>query len=184
MKRLRVDRHFGKNERPENYDLIKTNVYDNQVLLKVMPSYLDNLLALPPKLREAYLKGNWDVFDGQFFEQFDRNIHVISPWVPMDGVKKRIVCLDYGYTNPSAVYRIALMNDGRVIIYRELYVTGHTLKQLALRIKAMSPVGEQINLLVYDPALNKKGEDSGVVLSDYLRLTGFRIKPGNNARVP
>ena len=183
VKRIRLDRDFKEWEVPSDYQLISANVYDNPILLKNQPRYLDNLRALPDKLREAYLKGNRDVFDGQYFDEFNRDIHVISPYIPKHWVKRRIACLDYWYTNPSAVYRIALMNNGKVIVYRELYVTGHTVKQLALRVKAMTPPDEKVSVLIYDPALNKKWEDSGIKLSDYLKLTGIKIKPGNNSRI-
>lgn len=103
--------------------------------------------------------------------------------IPKYGIKKRIACLDYGYTNPSAVYRLAKNNLGKVICYRELYVTQHTVEQLALRVRAMTPPDEKLDLLVYDPALNKKGEESGIKLSDKLKLAGAKTKPGNNARV-
>lgn len=70
VKRLFIDRQFKDGENPEEYIFIQSLVTDNPALLKSDPSYLDRLKALPPKLREAWLYGNWNIFEGQFFEDF------------------------------------------------------------------------------------------------------------------
>ena len=38
--------------------------------MKSQPDYIRQLEALPPKLRDAWLYGKWDLFEGQFFEDF------------------------------------------------------------------------------------------------------------------
>lgn len=38
--------------------------------MRQQPEYLKQLETLPPKLREAWLYGSWDVYEGQFFEDF------------------------------------------------------------------------------------------------------------------
>ena len=43
---------------------------DNAALMGSQPEYLRSLEKLPPKLREAWLHGRWDVYEGQFFEDF------------------------------------------------------------------------------------------------------------------
>ena len=37
---------------------------------KAQPDYIRQLEALPPRLRDAWLYGKWDVFEGQFFDDF------------------------------------------------------------------------------------------------------------------
>ena len=55
-----------------------------------------SLQKLPPKIRAAWLEGKWDVYEGQFFEDFfdrpehyqDRKYtHVIDPFEIPDGWK-------------------------------------------------------------------------------------------------
>lgn len=43
---------------------------DNKALLRSQPDYLRQLEALPPRLRAAWLEGKWDLFEGQFFQEF------------------------------------------------------------------------------------------------------------------
>ena len=95
IKRLFIDRVYQDKEIPKNYSFIKALVTDNKALMKMQPEYLAELEALPPKLRDAWLYGSWDIFDGMFFEEFindpehyeDRKYtHVIEPfnsWIPL-----------------------------------------------------------------------------------------------------
>lgn len=148
------------------------------------PRYIDRLRALPEKLRRAYLEGDRDVFDGQYFDEFRRKLHVTHPQIPIEGVRKRIVAFDYGYSNPSAVYRLALMNSGEVIVYRELYVTKQTYRQLGLRIKAMTTAAEEIDAYIADPAIvNKKNEVTGTSAKQEFAAVGIGLTPAQNSRV-
>ena len=70
VKRLFLDRRFREGERGEDYTFIRSLVTDNAALLRSDPDYVRRLEALPDKLREAWLHGNWDIFEGQFFEEF------------------------------------------------------------------------------------------------------------------
>lgn len=70
IKRLFIDRKYEYGEEPEDYTFIQSLVTDNKALMESQPDYIRQLEALPPKLREAWLYGRWDIFEGQFFEDF------------------------------------------------------------------------------------------------------------------
>ena len=70
VKRLFIDRSYREGERPEDYTFIQALVTDNRALMEKDPDYIHALEALPPKQREAWLHGRWDIFEGQFFEDF------------------------------------------------------------------------------------------------------------------
>ena len=70
VKRLFVDRAYQADEDPEDYSFIRSLVHDNRALMEAQPEYVRHLEALPPKLRAAWLEGDWNVFEGQFFEEF------------------------------------------------------------------------------------------------------------------
>ena len=67
IKRIFIDRRYEDGEIAEDYTFIQSLVTDNKVLMESQPDYIKQLEALPPKLREAWLYGNWDIFEGQFF---------------------------------------------------------------------------------------------------------------------
>lgn len=183
VKRLFVDRQFKEGENPADYAFISAKVWDNAILLETQPEYVEDLQALPETKRRAYLEGDWNVFEGQYFKEFRESLHVIDPVNPSNA-RRRVICLDYGFTNPSAVYWLAQDNHGDVVCYRELYVTGLTYKQLALRVKAMTPASEQISVTVVDPAIvNKPSETTGTSGSDEMKAVGLRVKGADNSRL-
>ena len=88
--------------------------------MEVDPGYLDMLESLPDELRSAWLEGSWDTFAGQYFKDFNRDVHVLEPFKIPEGWR-RYRCIDYGYTNYFACIWAAVDYDGNVFIYREHY---------------------------------------------------------------
>lgn len=127
MKRLFIDRiyktdkHGQPVEKPEDYLFIPAKVYDNRALMESNPEYIDNLRELPERLREAYLNGDWDVIEGQFFSEFDREKHVVEPFrVESDWTKFRAI--DWGFNDPCCVLWLAVAPDQYIYVYREVYM--------------------------------------------------------------
>lgn len=132
IKRLFIDRRYENNEIPENYSFTQARVVDNYALMEQNPEYIAELEALPPKLREAWLNGSWDIFDGQFFEEFrddpehyeDRLwTHIIEPFnIPDSWTIYR--SFDWGYAKPFSCGWWAIDHDG--VAYRILELYGCT----------------------------------------------------------
>jgi hypothetical protein len=129
IKRLFVDRRFAEGEKPEDYVFIRCAAADNKALMTKQPDYIRQLEALPEKLRRAWLLGDWNVFEGQFFEEFtddprhyaDRRFtHVIDPFeVPEGWTIYR--SFDWGYAKPFSCGWWAVDYDGRLYRILELY---------------------------------------------------------------
>lgn len=132
VKRLFIDRNYLSGEKPEEYNFIQSGVRDNKILMEQQPEYIAQLEALPPKLREAWLEGSWDIFFGQFFEDFmdkpehykDRTwTHVIEPFeIPPNWKIYR--SFDWGYARPFSVGYWAVSEDD--VVYRILELYGCT----------------------------------------------------------
>ncbi len=132
IKRLFIDRRYVGGEKAEDYVFIPARVTDNVALLRAQPDYLEQLRALPDKLRAAWLEGRWDVFEGQFFPEFtdapehyaDRRwTHVIEPFdIPRSWRVYR--SYDFGYAKPFSCAWWAVDYDG--VIYRILELYGCT----------------------------------------------------------
>ena len=132
VKRLFISKSYRDGENPDEYSFIQSLVTDNKALLKEQPDYIKQLEALPPKLKEAWLYGNWDIFEGQFFEDFvdrpeyyqDRTwTHVIDPFEIPDGWKI-YRSFDWGYNKPFSCGWWAVDYEG--IAYRILELYGCT----------------------------------------------------------
>ena len=129
IKRIFIDKHYDDGENPEDYSFTQALVQDNKSLMESDPDYIRQLEALPPKLRAAWLYGSWDMFEGQFFEEFvdspdhylDREYtHVIEPFeIPSDWKIYR--SYDFGYAKPFSCAWWAVDYDGRIYRILELY---------------------------------------------------------------
>lgn len=142
FKRLFVDRRFTDGENPDDYTFIQSLVTDNKALMQSQPDYIRQLEALPPKLREAWLYGKWDIFEGMFFEDFiiepdqskaaelnmtveqmkkyGRYTNVIDPFEP-PAEWRYYRSYDYGYGKPFSVCWWAVDYEGRAYQILELY---------------------------------------------------------------
>ena len=70
VKRLFVDRRYREGENAADYGFIRSLAADNHALMRADPDYLRRLERLPRRLREAWLYGSWELYEGQFFEDF------------------------------------------------------------------------------------------------------------------
>lgn len=183
VKRLFIDKSYENTEKASDYWFVPATIYDNKVLMQNDPWYLQRLQSLDDKRRKAYLEGNRDIFAGQYFSMFDRHIHVIPPQIPQN-VKRRIRVLDYWYTNPSCCLWMAETTQGDYIVYRELYKTWLTYRNLGIHIKALTTEGETFNRLWGDPAaVNKKSESDETSLAQEFAKLWLYIESANNARI-
>ncbi len=129
VKRLFIDKATKPGEEADEYMFIRSLVTDNTALMQSDPGYIQKLEALPPKLRKAWLEGNWDIFEGQFFEEFTDDTshyhdklytHVIDPFeVPADWKLYR--SFDFGYSKPFSCDWWAIDFEGRAYLILQLY---------------------------------------------------------------
>ena len=109
IKRLFLDRVYREGEEAENYRFIPALVYDNHVLMQTDPDYAKRLEALPIHKRRAHLYGDWNVYEGQVFEELRNEpahyrdrcyTHVIEPFAPPQDWRL-YRSFDFGYAKPD-----------------------------------------------------------------------------------
>lgn len=71
--------------------------------------------------------GLWVAAEGQVYEDFDPDVHVIDPF-PIPPSWSRYLAIDFGYTNPFVCQWWAVDEDKRLYLYREIYMTRRTVK--------------------------------------------------------
>lgn len=202
MKRLFIDRRFREGENPADYRFIRSLVTDNEALMRADPEYVRRLQALPPKLCRAWLHGDWDIFEGQFFEELcddeahyaDRcRTHVIAPFeIPSHWRIYR--SFDWGYNKPFSCGWWAVDEEG--VAYRILEYYGwngtpnegvkrppsEVFSEIA-RIEREHPFlrGKRVHG-VADPAIwnAEQGKSIAEVGEEY----GVYFERGDNARIP
>lgn len=185
IKRLFIDRNFTEDEDPNDYVFIPAKVYDNKVLMETNPEYIKVLKVLPEHLRKAYLDGDWDVIEGQYFSEFNRNIHVVEPFeIPREWKKFR--AMDWGYNDPTACLWFAVGPDRHIFVYRELYQNHMLATEAAKKIKAMTGF-EQIQYTAASPDMwqqrGVKDALGGETIAETFAKLGVPLIKADNSRV-
>lgn len=180
FKRLFVDKDYRAKEKPENYVFVSAKVYDNHVLMQNNPEYVETLESLPEKQRKAMLDGDWDAFDGQYFSEFNRDIHVIEPLV-IPKHWRRYVAIDYGL-DMLAAYWFAIDTQGFAYVYKELYESNLIISEAAKRIKEING-SDSIYRWYAPPDLWNRRQETGKSAVDLFRENGINFMKSNNDRV-
>lgn len=180
VKRLFIAKEYRNGENPDDYTFIPAKVFDNEFLLKTNPDYLHQLESLPEELRRAWLYGEWDVFAGQFFAEFNRNIHVVKPFEVPENCLKYFV-IDYGLDMLAGLW-IAVSQTGRAYVYREIYKPGLVVSSAAKEIKAAEKDDEDIFVRIAPPDLWGRAKDSGKSVIEIFAENGLYFCKVNSDR--
>lgn len=200
IKRIFIDKIYLPGEDPTEYEFVQASVYDNKVLLESDPDYLKQLEALPPKQRAALLDGRWDVFEGQFFDDFVNkpeneylNNHVIPAFDKIPAGWNIFRSYDFGYAKPYSFGWYAVDYDG--VLYRFLEDYGCTKEaNTGTRLtpdeqfKRIRDIEQSHPLLkgrridgVADPSIWDKSRGESIV--ETAMRYGIYFEPGDNSRI-
>jgi hypothetical protein len=166
----------------DQFKYVKAVPEDNPALGE---DYYKMFDGLPEKMRKAYKDGNWDVFEGQFFTEWDKSQHVIKPFKIPD-TWKRFRSYDYGREKPAACSWYALDYDGRVYKYREFYKGGLNADEQAKEIIRLSGA-ETYEYSVADSAIFSPtgiiDKGGGETIAEVFVRNGIHFIPTSKRRV-
>lgn len=195
-KRYILPTNYGKKEYTDkltgnNIKFIPAIVYDNKVLMDNDPKYVKRLENLPKAKRKAYLYGDWDVYEGRAFPEFDEDIHTVDDFdIPSHWV--RWMAVDNGYADPFYWAWFCVSEDGTVYLYRE-YTRTHTQMRVTYSDQGKEAMERMTSNVLVDGIMKNKVEDievciagldafnthhrdlSGKTLIDYYENGGFSI---------
>ena len=145
--------------------------------------YEQMLKSLPPTQRQQLLEGNWDVAEGAAFTEFEPLKHVITPFaLPVHW--ERVKGIDYGYASESCcLWGIMDMNDGTLIIYRELYRKGLTGEELGSIITDMEAEDPFSVNGVLDTAAWANTGTTGPTVGESLVRAGHKLRRADKNRI-
>lgn len=153
------------------------------------PSYLRSLNALDERRRRQLRDGDWDTFEGMYFPEFRKDVHVVRPF-PIPETWTRARGIDFGSTNPYCCVWGAWDEDGNCYIYREDYMAGITPQEQARRVVERSVMTgdgtterERFNATVADPSVFSNHRGAGKTIADMWRDAGLRVTRAKNQRV-
>lgn len=98
------------------------------------PAYLETLAGLTGVMGKRLRDGKWVAAEGAVYEDYDAAIHAID-WFEPPPDWRRIRVIDFGYTNPFVCQWWAIDSDGRMYLYREIYMSQQIVEEHAKKIK-------------------------------------------------
>jgi PBSX family phage terminase large subunit len=123
-------------------------LWDGQQWTPEGVAYLARLDALTGARLQRLRFGRWVQSEGVVYEGWDAAVNLIDRFeIPKDW--RRFCACDFGFSNPFVYGWLAIDPDGRLYLYREIYMTQRTVAQHAIQIKALSD-GEYIETTVCD----------------------------------
>ncbi len=180
---------------------IKSRVFDNKILLRQDPFYVDRLKGVGSEgLVRAWLDGNWDVIAGAFFAEWDAQHHVIQSFA-VPAYWMRFLSFDWGSSSPFSAGWWAVASEdcalpgtgkflprGSLVRYRELYgstPSGEGLKlsaeEVASRILMQMGPSEKLTYAIADPSIFRV--DGGPSIAERMARKGLMFQPADNARI-
>lgn len=179
VKRLFIDRDYIEGEIPDEYDFIPALVFENEFIMQHDPDYVKVLESLPEDRKKAMLYGEWDVYEGQFFPEFRRNVHVIEPFeIPKDWYIYFV--MDYGL-DKLAGYWIAVDYDGNAYVFREVYESNLLVSEARDKIKSMT--NEDVYIYLAPPDMWNRHKETGKSTADIFADGGIDLYKTNNDRI-
>lgn len=161
------------------------------------PDYAQQLAQLYGDLAPALLKGDWTVFQGQFFSDWAEKRrdpqtgewvewHVIPPMTPPEWWPK-MAAMDWGFSEKAmTVIGFYAFDPDREewIKWDEIAVNQKTDAQIVQMYKSRA-AGMQIDLVACDPAIfGKRDFEVGMSQGQFYQNNGVPLSPADNSRVP
>ena len=153
---------------------------DNRFLTEGDPRYRERLLALPEREKKALLYGDWNIFEGQYFTEFDKNRHTVPPFEIPKGWR-RYRTIDYGLDRLACLW-IATSPDGMSYVYREFCESNLTISQAAAGIRERTPEGEEIYATLAPPDLWHRSQETGKSKATLFSEFGINFTKTSNDR--
>ena len=159
---------------------IPSKVQDNRFLLEADADYLNRLENLSEKDKKILLYGDWDIFEGQYFNEFNRDIHVIEPFVIPDHWK-RYMALDYGLDMFACLW-IARDTKGNAYVYKEVHEPNKIISEAARLLKEIN--NDEKYECIYAPRdLWNRRQETGKSVADIFYENGIDLTKTSVDRV-
>jgi len=164
---------FVKNKNNPEYKVINAKTNENKYLPK---DYINTLNSAYSGIhKKRYLDGDWVLFDGLVYNEFNLSSHVIDYDINFGDFQNwRFFCgIDWGYTNPAVCLFCAVDSDENIYVYDEIYQTNLLLPDFINLIKNKISFDRPVNFNFFaDPSRPD-------YISEFLRA-GLNITSANN----
>ncbi|MFI3128445.1 MAG: phage terminase large subunit [Bacillota bacterium] len=151
---------------------IPSLVTENKFLMQKDPRYLERLENLDETERLRLRYGDWDAYDGRFFEGFNRDVHVIKP-LAIPEHWRTYEAFDYGL-DMLACYQIAIDDNGKSYVVNEIYKSNLIVSEAAETI-LHARGKKQVRATFAPPDIFGDKAATGTPASEHFRKNGVRL---------
>lgn len=120
-------------------------LYDGKNWTTEGAAYISILEGLTGVRYQRLRKGLWAAAEGLVYDTFDPTVHLHKPIALPPREWTRYLSVDFGYRNPFVCQWWAQDHDGRLYLYREIYMTGRLVEDHAKQILAAVKRGDGHN---------------------------------------
>ena len=149
-------------------------------MLEYDPDYIKRLDALPEKERKALKYGDWDIYDGMFFPEFKRSIHVVEPFKIPDNWN-RYIAMDYGL-DMFAVLFVAIDTKGKAYVYNEIHKPNLIVSEAVQTLKSYMRQNKY-KYIYAPPDLWNRNRDTGKSTAELFWEGGVDLTKASNNRI-
>lgn len=171
----------------DKYKFIPANVYENPFQGE---DYIDRLKSIKdPLLRKRWLEGDWDIVEGQFFSDFNRDVHVVESFKIPDDWYVRQMGIDLGHSedHPCVALWVAQNpNTNQLHVYREYTGIGYTQDYIKDILRIEEDNGDKVSMRWCDPSMfNRVNKDKLSDESPAFMFTreGLPLQAADNKRI-
>lgn len=159
---------------------IPSRVQDNTFLMQADPDYIKRLEALDDANKRALLYGDWDIFEGQYFAEFRREIHTCDPFtIPAEW--RRYRAFDYGLDRLACMW-IAVDSARNAYVYREYCESDLPISRAAKEMLDRTLPGEEIYATLAPPDMWSRTVDRGRSKAEMFDENGLSLTRSSNDR--
>ena len=144
---------------------VPSKLTDNLILMQADPGYMQRMKLLPERERMALLEGRWDLFAGQYFNEFAYDVHVVSRMTKIEPHWYRFGAYDHGFNHPFCFGWYAADEDGNVFKYRELMNRHLRPDQIAAAVHAY-PDTKDLKYIMAGHDCWSRMKDGGVTIAE------------------
>jgi phage terminase large subunit len=190
VRRMWVEKDLTEEEdpyyNPVDYAYIPARLEDNPHINR--EAYELELQGLPPELARAYREGDWNIFYGQYFQEFRKSLHVADLGT-VAPTARRICGLDYGYSREGVCLWGVILPEGQLYIEDEYTFNGQRRKkqiasQVALALRKRSDDrGITVGGCYADPDIFSPSGHTGETIAETFGRYGWPMLEADNDRI-
>ncbi len=171
---------------------LPSKVQDNQFLMENDSRYMERLKNLPERERKALLDGDWDIFDGQYFDNFKQTIHVVEPMFGPEEFPagwEYYIAIDYGLDMLAALL-VGVTPGNDFYIINEFYdgaqhpAGGHKGLLVSEAAEAVKKLRGKypVRRIFAPPDLWARNSETGRSIAELYGMSGVKLWRVNPAR--